>query len=276
MMYNSKLAIAVKTNGKVVKEVGENVYLPFGSEYSVLVKNLNTKRAIVNITIDGTPICKGGIVVDANQSVDLERFVKDNESGNRFKFIERTEGIEKNRGVGIEDGLIRVEFQFEKKQYPVLHYVGQPFTDCMHRPDEWRTKTTTGNHPGHGNNINSGMDRKGGQSDILRSRRIQSSGMQTQSMNTDTMFTSQSMSTNDAGITVPGSISNQKFETVSSFPVEAEKHVMILNIRGVTEYNKPVKVATPSRQKPKCVTCGRVNKASAKFCTECGTSLIVI
>ena len=39
MMYLQKLAVAVKVNGKVLREVGDTVYIPFGSEYSILIKN---------------------------------------------------------------------------------------------------------------------------------------------------------------------------------------------------------------------------------------------
>jgi len=29
-------------------------------------------------------------------------------------------------------------------------------------------------------------------------------------------------------------------------------------------------------RKPECVTCGKVNKAVNKFCSECGTALVLI
>ena len=45
-MYNSKLAVAVKHDGKVLREEGENVMLPFGSEYSLFIKNLNIKKVM--------------------------------------------------------------------------------------------------------------------------------------------------------------------------------------------------------------------------------------
>ena len=250
MMYNNKMACAIKV----------------GSEYSLFIKNLNTKKAVVNITIDGTDICEGGIVVYANDSVDIERFVKNHDSGNRFKFIERTAGVEAGRGVGVEDGLIRVEFQFERPQ-PVISW-GPQYTGYHINPmeqDVWTSGPTTG-VPVKKSSFNT--SNMGG---ILRGS----------SYSTDAQVTTQSinrvetLSTNDAGITVEGSVSDQKFQTVSDFPLEAEKHVMILKLVGVHN-DKPVEVVTPTRQKPKCVTCKRVNKATAKFCTECGTSLIII
>jgi len=271
-MYSNKLAIAIKVDGVILKEVGDNTYLNFGSEYSILIKNLNTKRAIVKITIDGTPVSSGGFVVNANSSIDIERFVKNNESGNRFKFIEMTDTIEQNRGHGIEDGLVRVEFQFEKDM-PVLTW-----GDASH--DDYYSHTSTGDWDG-GNVVGKGILRGAGSDKKGGARRITASGtgyspMYSCTTTTTTFKTPEAVTTSDSGITVPGSVSDQKFTQVSSFPLEDATHVMVLNIRGVTEANRPVKVATPSRQKPKCVTCGRVNKAIAKFCTECGTSLIIV
>jgi hypothetical protein len=78
---------------------------------------------------------------------------------------------------------------------------------------------------------------------------------------------------NDVGITVPGSKSEQKFQTTYMGALEAEKHTIVLKLLG--ELNDGAKILSPVtvHHKPKCVTCGKQNKAHAKFCTECGTAL---
>jgi tRNA(Ile2) C34 agmatinyltransferase TiaS len=81
------------------------------------------------------------------------------------------------------------------------------------------------------------------------------------------------MDWNDVGITVPGSKSTQKFTHVTMGVMEAEKHSMVIKLLGETPDNKPVLKPVTVERKPKCVTCGKLNKASAKFCTECGTAL---
>jgi membrane protease subunit (stomatin/prohibitin family) len=78
---------------------------------------------------------------------------------------------------------------------------------------------------------------------------------------------------NDVGITVPGSKSTQKFQTTYMNALESEKHTIVLKLLGETEDNKPVLKPVTTKHKPKCVTCGKQNKATAKFCTECGTAL---
>lgn len=268
MMYNSSLAVAIKSNGKVLREQKDTVLLPFGSEYSVFIKNLNTVRALVHIEIDGQDVGEGGFVVYGNDSIDIERFIRNGKlkEGNCFKFIERTASIENHRGVGVEDGLIRVEFQFEK---PVPVPVYYPWNDPWKKtgpydPYYWGT-TCSGN--------------------ITRSVTGTSIGNNIQSSNT--VYASSVNPTfdggeqvkgfvSDAGITVPGSISDQQFQTVSSFPLEDTKHVIVMKLLGETEAGTKIKVPVTVKSKPKCTSCGRVNKATARYCTGCGTSLQLV
>jgi hypothetical protein len=59
MMYDSKFVVAIKAGGKILKENKDLVLLPFGSEFSVLVKNLNSRRAKFTLHIDGTDVLDG-------------------------------------------------------------------------------------------------------------------------------------------------------------------------------------------------------------------------
>jgi hypothetical protein len=78
---------------------------------------------------------------------------------------------------------------------------------------------------------------------------------------------------NDVGITVPGSKSDQKFQHVTMGVMEPAKHTMVIKLLGETPDNKPVLKPVTVERKPECVTCGKKNKAHAKFCVECGTAL---
>ena len=81
---------------------------------------------------------------------------------------------------------------------------------------------------------------------------------------------------NDAGITVEGSISKQQFHTVASFDTESQEHVIVLRMLGQTKDNVQVKRAVTVGVRPVCTSCGRRNKATAKFCSTCGTSLQIV
>lgn len=287
-MYESKLAVAIKSNGKVLREFNKDtVYIPFGSEYSVFIKNLNSVKALVKIEIDGVDATNGtGLIVSGNTEVDLERFIKNGnfEHGNRFKFIERTDAIENFRGVGVEDGLIRIEFQFEKVQTPIDW--GQIKT--WYKPqypygpnDPWGSPQVyygTCQSPTVGSPLRS-MSVGGGTttSCTLTSSGASSSFVaQNQGYYGDMQKVFTANAVNDAGITVPGSVSDQKFVAGSWFPLEDTKHVMVFKLLGETVQGKAIKAPVTVKAKPKCVTCGRQNKATAKFCANCGTSLEIV
>lgn len=295
MMYQSKLVASLKANGKILREFKDTVYIPFGSEYSFLIKNLNTTRALVNIFIDGEDVIEGGLVLNAGQEVDLERYVKNGNlsAGNRFKFIERTQAIEDGpRGAKLEDGLVRIEFQYEKPR-PVINVSSIFNNDGMIYPQGVRTPwystnaTTTGVSGSLGKDrfsvTASGATYSANVGGVMRgvdfSNGEATKAAATAAINTvvpqsmDVHDGTATMDWNDVGITVPGSKSTQKFTTVTMGEMEAEKHTIVLKLLGETPDNKPVMKPVTVERKPKCVTCGKQNKAHAKFCVECGTAL---
>ena len=263
MMYNQKFAAAIKVNGKVLREFKDQVYVPFASEYSILLKNLNTKRAIVNVYIDGENQTPSGLVIDAGREATLERSIKNNNlnEGNKFKFIERTGAVEAHRGIKLEDGIVRIEFEFEREQHN-WYMSNMVFNDSFTDGPYW-TKTGGGvcGSAGPAYSTNS----------ILRGRGT-SATLNSVNISAQTVGALTS-SYNDAGITVAGSKSDQKFKTVSGVYGDGTKHNIVLKLLGETPDNVPVVKEVTVKTKPKCTTCGRQNKHTAKFCTECGTAL---
>jgi hypothetical protein len=275
MMYHNKFVAAIKVGGKVLRESSNVVTLPFGAEYSILLKNLNSVRVLAKVTVDGQDATDGTkLIIAANASVELERFIRNGnlQSGNRFKFIERTDAIEEHRGIKADDGLVRVEFWTEQvtRWEPRVQWVPvQRLYDPVYPayPTIWNSTTTV-----------AGGVLGGAQSGVLSAAQgsaltancnniglTKSSVMRTTSLSTTQSF-------GDAGITVPGSESTQKFVSGSWFPTEAQSDVLVLQLRGEIG-GQPVQRAVTVTTKPKCITCGKTNKATAKFCSRCGTSL---
>lgn len=269
-MYGNKLAAAIKVNGKVLREFKDTVYVPFGSEYAITLKNLHTTRAVVHVYIDGDNIVPGGLVLNAGQSVDLERAIRNGNltEGNRFKFIERTSKIEKHKGIGIEDGLVRIEYQFERPR-PIFN-------------TPWIAASgSSGIYPqGASFNVNgalrsvdysAGENMKASATSAINST-LQSMNISATSEVHDGMAT---MDWNDAGITVPGSKSDQRFSETVVGLLESETHNLVFKLVGDLGHNKPVVKPVTVKYKPKCTTCGSQNRAHSKFCFECGTALEV-
>jgi hypothetical protein len=117
VVYRKQLVACVKVNGQILRETDDTVTIPFGSEYSILLKNLNSVRVQVKVSVDGTDATEGTwLVIQPNSSLELERFIRNGnlQAGNRFKFIHRSKEIEKHRGLKSDDGLIRIEYMTEK------------------------------------------------------------------------------------------------------------------------------------------------------------------
>ena len=285
-MYNEKLVASLKANGRILREFKDTVFIPFSSEYSILIKNLHTQRAVVNVFIDGVDQTPGGLVVPAGQSIDLERSLANGSmtAGNKFKFIERTAGIEQHRGVQLEDGIIRLEYQFEKAPVPVSTWrtdPGWPITFGNNNQPVW-TKNIGGALRGVDFSQNGAAVQA--QASLAVDQYCADNGIKSQSMNIhdgaatmDWMDAepTRSRSLNDAGITVAGSKSTQQFTTVHMGALETTKHSIVLKILGETADNRPVTEAVTVKSQPKCPTCGKQNKATAKFCSDCGTALVL-
>lgn len=291
MVYRNNLVAAIKVNGKILRESDNTVTIPFGSEYTILIKNLNSVRVQVRVSIDGQDATSGTcLIIEPNRSLELERFIRNGnwESGNRFKFIERTAAIEEHKGVGAEDGLIRVEWKMEqvKIEQPVIvpryyddwYPIPRPYPSyprpCPPRP--WFS-----GRPGFtASNIAHRPTRAGGSAgSMLKVGRIptrkMASATASRSLGKPQRREVERQRFNDTGITVPGSESNQRFVTGEWFKTVSQSEVLVLHLRGVVS-GKAVEKAVTVDCKPECSTCGKTNKGGSKFCSQCGTVLQLV
>lgn len=309
MVYSNKLVACVKVDGQILREQGETVTVPFGSEYSIYLKNLNSVRVQVKVSVDGQDATEGTwLVIQPNSSIELERFIKGGNlsRGNRFKFIERTGKVEKHRGVGAEDGLIRIEYQTERVapkpvHIPVVQYDYYNVYVPWYRPIWWggtyiwngvqyvcnnapaslngsTTFTTSGagqtvtftNSSGLGGAQFCGSLLQKSDADVKCLR----SAKPTKGMQVNCLNTVRQADINDAGITVAGSESAQQFHWTAGFPVHETSDVVVLRLRGEVGGKRVAKAVTV-KTKPTCATCGKKNRPQVKFCAECGTALVL-
>ena len=255
MMYCEKLVACVKVGDKIIREQGENVYLPFGSDYSIYLKNLHTSICAVSITIDGEDVLSNhNILIDPKTSMELEGFLNDNgRAKNKFRFIEKTEQISEYRGDNIEDGLIVITYKFVE---PRLTFSGlmdvrgsdsnfggnnDPLSPYYHAP-QW---TCSAGDPTY--------------------------GQVTTTCSTQYMVNCTPV--NDLGITVKGQRTNQNFRESKIHHNYGEEKTMVLHLKGVTIKNEKIATVKSTRQKIKCPTCGLLNKSYSKYCNRCGTSI---
>jgi len=290
MVYvkDSKFIAVVTHKGRILRDFkneDENfqVKLPFGEEYGLRFKNMNTTRVAVSVSIDGEDALDGSrIVIEPNESHDLEGFMKGSTVKNRFKFIEKTEQISEHRGDRIDDGIVRIEYQFEKKPAVIEKTIikeiikereiekpwkRDPWVDGPYKPhdpyrpigpyfgsDEWTACNSNDDDsvkPFSTSNGNLGTPKDPGSFGVANSTNV-----------------------NEDGITVKGSQANIKYKTAYLREMEEQTHVMILNITGYKANEKKIVKAVTTTDKIICPICGTKNKSSNKFCTNCGACLV--
>lgn len=285
------------SKGKILREFKDTVYIPYGEEYSIYLSNQNSLRCTVSVSIDGQDVADGQVfVLEANSNLDIKRFIRNGNlsEGNRFKFIERTKKIEDGpRGIKAEDGLVRIEFEFERR------VERQISSDRIY--DTWPGRNSNGIDPRLWNSSlgtfksanldfsDTGIDwsaaqgassaqkfSRDGTLDLTNTVKSSVSYAATSvRASTGGAFRSMAPADADVGITVAGSISNQEFKTGEWFPTDGQKHVMVLKLMGTHEGTEVKEVVTVKTKKT-CTTCGHVSPAMTKFCPECGTSLVLV
>ncbi len=267
-MYSNKLVACIKANGKVLREKGDEVFLPFGSEYTLYFKNEHTRKVQINVTIDGQDVLFGStLLLNAGDSMDLKGFVRDIDGvDNRaFRFITKTQEISDFRGDRAEDGLIKITYQFEKEyERPIFGKSAYPF-DIY----------TNGSISYSDDNIYS----KGGISNAVHINDT-FGGFSSMSVNccssnvslSSTTVTTRSMAPSDPGITVEGKATNQAFKKGYIGTLEDKSYTMIFQLKGLTseeQLDEPITIET----KKQCTSCGKKFKSSFEYCPFDGTFL---
>lgn len=261
-MYSNNFAAAILCDGKVLREFGDTVYLPFGSEYKIRLKNLSADRAKVKVEIDGQCVTDGGIVIGPGKTLDLERFIRNGnlDQGNCFRFVERTGKIEQHRGIKVDDGIISITYEFELVAMPLV----ETYNVNYGKPPSYKDYSHMAKGAG-GIAVSDCVWSDSGPANVVSS-----------ALNCTPTASLNPVPVNDTGITVEGSLSNQSFSTTYWRGTIGGVNVMNIRLLGETEENALIRQPVTVKAKAKCKTCGTVNKATAKFCGECGTSLCIV
>lgn len=270
MVYKEDFITVIKNKGKILREHGGVVKLPFGSEYELLMKNKNSVRALVSIEVDGKDTLDGNsLIISPNDEFSLKGFMKGMSVTNRFKFIKKTKQISDYRGDRIDDGIVRVEFQFEKNQVqPVIPSwdYGKLIDDNPIHPSSVGDSTASKLYCF--SNINVDLE-SSGKDDFVKVN--YSNSFISDTINNTQISCSTPLA--DEGITVKGSEINQGFMLGYVGELETKSCVINIKLQGYKSSGKSVKKAITTKTKLTCSSCGKKSKSSAKFCVRCGTYL---
>ena len=261
-MYKNKFILVVKHNSKVLRETKNIVQLPFNSEYSLLLKNENDRRAIVNIKIDSKDILNGsGIILNANSELNLERFLENNDKGRKFKFVELSHGGISDKQ-NPENGLIEVEYWLEQ-QIPITTWATftQPIQNDLWWPpiNPYPYKKFYDNEKFQNPIITCGITNNSQNLNLYATNFCSAQNNANDNMQ---------LSTNIGG-TVKGSKSNQKFENCYFREKDLTSYTQIrlwLRATKDPQYVEDTKTKF-------CTECGKKLQFKDKFCSSCGAQL---
>lgn len=251
-MYKNNFVAVIKHRGKILREVDGEVSLPFGSQYSILLKNESPRRVLVTLEVDGENVLVGrDLILEGDTSQEIKGFMRDMSVTNRFKFIYKTKEISDYRGDRVEDGRVRIIYVFEiEKEEPIrIANKLDTYPKSLPYPDPWVDHYI-------------GTKFKSGVSNMPISCSTDFTNMYVQEPSPD------------EGITVKGSKITQNYQYGDIDELERKSYVITLRLKGKIKRSKKI-VTKPLTVKTKlqCSTCGRRSKSSATFCSNCGTYL---
>lgn len=244
-MYRNGFALAIKKGGQVLRESQQDgrstVFLPFESEYSVLVKNNNGRRAALRLAIDGMDV-GSEFVIGSGSSLDLERFLLDGDlnRGRCFKFVRSGDSRVQDPD-SPDNGIVRAELWLER-EYP---------RPTMLREKPWVKPAKPWDKP-------IGTPISSSHGDIF-----------TSSVSYRALSASDTLGfASDAGATVEGGESHQGFQSVHFGTKDYPSTVLELILRG-----SKVAVTVSNTRRRTCLQCGRSTRRRDKYCPECGVHL---
>jgi hypothetical protein len=250
------MSACIKVKNKVMREHNSTIYLPFGSDFTIFLKNHNSVRASVKIKIDGEDILNGSsLIVNAFSELNLERFLDGgNAKGPKLKFVEKTEAVRETKTETAMDGLVEITYQYEQAYIVSLYPnpLNTLYGSIGDGPIDYNTRTT--------NLYSSAVGASIGSTSCFDSAVASASS------------SSLPVAKNDDGMTVKGEDSNQQFINTSIGMLENTVNVITFMLKGdvnQTKVTEPITVKT----KIVCKKCNARNAWNANFCSICGNNL---
>jgi hypothetical protein len=257
MAYTNRFVLCILVDGVPQKELANGeVHIPFGSIYSIRVRNRHKRNAAVQLFIDGENVSGEGFKVPANDKIDIHRYADKNVT---FKFVdlESPEAVEFGKNGPNPDkvkGVVEARFFLEKEKLPkvehIHHYhhypVPEPYPHWPIRPYimPWAGNTKS-------NTVEYGHESLVQNCKVTKSRVLRE------------------------GATVEGHASNQKFNKVH-MDLETDYVSVKVFLKGYQPDSHVVQeiLQTPKDLKVFCENCGKpIENQSANFCGNCGNRL---
>ncbi len=264
MAYKTDFVLCVLHEKAPLREIGGKVTLPFNSEYKIRLKNKNNVRAKARVWIDGRKVSNlGDFIIHPGETLDLERFLDDSMSeGNRFKFVPLSDS-RVNDPTDSENGIVKVEFYIEqvfKLDWSIPPIKINPLPTYPRGGPAYPT------YPFYG-----------GPDYTLTSTPVPASSIRsscsTTTVSNNVNYVAPVQEHGQAGATVEGGNSNQRFVEGADFITDICPTTLTLKIKG-PRTKSDNDTSRPRRKARFCGGCGteRLRRID-KFCRGCGVKI---
>lgn len=273
-MFMNNFITVIKNKGRIMREHSGVVRLPPGSEYSILLKNKDSRTAVARISVDGEDVMDGHrYIIPGKTQRELTGFLKGLNATHKFRVIKKTKQIARYRGDRLDDGMVEVEFWYEQAAVvtPRIYddIEGWPdtvraftfsdgfFTDGLSSTEGHGPKTTLASANYCSTNIVSS-----GGIEVVKSATKASCNISTPKR--------------DEIITVKGSKANQNFQYGNVGLLENYSSTIIIRLKSTVKKHgevRHVEEVITTRSRIQCTTCGKRWRSHLKFCGNCSTAL---
>jgi zinc-ribbon domain len=291
MVYSNRFVACVLLNGTPQKELANGVVpIPLGAEYSLRFRNKHNRRSVVKFTVDGENVSGGGYVVGAHASIDIHRHY-DKDAKFKFVSLESPEAVDAGKNGPNDEGekgVIEAKFYLEK-EFNLPSWTYKPTEHHHHHwynppnpPMTWPPLTNPYPYPytpqwtGTAHNSFGAV---GGGGSTCGAFSCNSPGIPSVINFTvpppaldipPLVFPCLDSPKQNLqeGCTVEGGFSGQKFMPIH-INLESDYVQVRLVLKGIS--SGP---GTPSAGEY-CTTCGARRRKADRFCSACGTKLVV-
>lgn len=252
-MYKEKVIASIIANSKSVIENNGLSYVPFDTEYGILVKNKDLNGIVVDIYVDGKKEY-ANIIIEGGSSYVFDR----NQDGYKYKFLKATDAVKKhnrNKPIGEVEVVFRKEMITLNSYQPTIFYNNNVWGDGA---------------VGAGGSPNLGGGSGGGISRSASARRVDI----TCSASPSFAAPVNTVSNEGQGFTGAGNLDdapefipeyNRRFSHI--------KTSIKLKLSGSYDDVNPVTTVYRGRDKIVCDHCGTLQSVGNNYCKECGTNL---
>ncbi len=260
LIKDSNFVCVVISENKILRENADSgnttLLLPFNKDYSIRLKNLHTKRALVKVQIDGKNMTLGGLIINPKQSHDLHgQILSGNKVTNNFKFVKKTDKLVSQIGESVDDGIIRITVQFEKTK--------QQFSQVKWQPQDQPLFGWGGS--GIGGAASGTIPFT-----YMSKRNLSANGTNYSADMTNSITTS--FLSHEDGKTVSGSQTSVSYNN-GYIQVDGQTFVYTMSMKGYDQNKEEVKESLNTSDKVQC-KCGKKWDSSMKFCGYCGQKIV--